>query len=74
MSNITALIYVESRYKVNRKRMKATIDRVMRENNVTSAGEVSIAVVGDWKMAGLNKKYRGKEGTTNVLSFPLSEG
>ena len=25
-------------------------------------------------MAKLNKQYRDKEGTTNVLSFPLSEG
>lgn len=74
MSNITTLIYVESRYKVNRKRLKATVERVMKENGITSSGEVSIAVVGDRKMKALNKKYRNKDGTTNVLSFPLSEG
>ena len=74
MSNITALIYVESRYRVNRKRIKATVERVMKENNVTSAGEVSVAVVGDRKMRALNLKYRNLDKTTNVLSFPLHEG
>ena len=67
-------MYVESRYKVNRKRMKATVTRVMKENNITSTAEVSVAVVGDRKMKGLNQKYRGLDKTTNVLSFPLSEG
>ncbi|CAN5185241.1 hypothetical protein BH11PAT1_BH11PAT1_3220 [soil metagenome] len=74
MSNISVLIYVESRYKVNRKRMKATVERVMKENNITSTAEVSVAVIGDRKMRGMNKKYRDKDTTTNVLSFPLSEG
>ena len=68
------LIYVESRYKVNRKRIKSTIQRVLTENNVTTPVEVSIAVVGDRKMKSLNKKYRNLDKTTNVLSFPLAEG
>jgi rRNA maturation RNase YbeY len=74
MSNLNVLIYVESRYQVNRKRLKSAISDVIEENNIKSPIEVSIAVVGDRKMKLLNKKYRDKEGTTNVLSFPLSEG
>lgn len=35
---------------------------------------VSVAVVGDRKMRTLNKQYRNKDKTTNVLSFSLSEG
>lgn len=68
------LIYVESRYKVNRKRIKKTIDKVLTQQSVVSPVEVSVAVVGDRKMRSLNKKYRGLDKTTNVLSFPLSEG
>lgn len=68
------LIYVESRYKVNRKRIKSTIERVLSDNNITTPVEVSIAVIGDRKMKSLNKKYRNLDKTTNVLSFPLSEG
>lgn len=68
------LIYVESRYKVNRKRVKLAITSVLKEQGIQEPIEVSIAVVGDRKMKVLNQKYRGLDKTTNVLSFPLSEG
>lgn len=74
MDHIKVLIFVESRYKVNRKQITASVKEVVTENGVKSPVEVSVAIVGDRKMASLNKKYRDKEGTTNVLSFPLSEG
>jgi probable rRNA maturation factor len=74
MANVSVLFYVESRYKINRKRLKKSIERTLDENGVKSPVEVSVAIVGDRKMTKLNKKYRGKEGTTNILSFPISEG
>jgi len=74
MANSKVLIFVESRYKVTRKKIKSTIDRILDENKVTSPVEVSVAIVGDRKMRVLNKKYRNLDKTTNVLSFPLSEG
>jgi len=74
MDNINVLVFVESRYKANRKRITSAIKSLLKEQGVTGAMEVSVAIVGDRKMRELNKKYRNKEGTTNVLSFPLSEG
>jgi probable rRNA maturation factor len=74
MDALKVLIYVESRYKVNRKLIKAAVADVLNENSIHSPLEVSIAIVGDRKMTALNKKYRDKEGTANILSFPLSEG
>jgi len=74
MNNVKVLIFVESRYQVNRKLIKAAVSAVLEEHNVKSALEVSIAIVGDRKMTKLNKEYRNKEGTANILSFPLSEG
>lgn len=71
---VNILIYVESRYKVNRKRIKSAIASVLEEQNIQSDLEVSIAIVGDRKMRALNKKYRDKDYTTNILSFPLAEG
>lgn len=70
----TVLLFVESRYKVNRKKIRAAVIRVLKEQNVTTPAEVSIAVVGDRKMRELNKKYRGLDKTTNVLSFSQNEG
>jgi probable rRNA maturation factor len=36
--------------------------------------ELSILIVDDDEMAGLNEQYRGKSGSTNVLSFSMQEG
>jgi len=74
MNTVKVLIYVESRYKVNRKRIKSAINFVLEEQNIQSPIEVSIAIIGDRKMRALNKKYRDKDKTTNILSFPLTEG
>lgn len=74
MNTVKVLIYVESRYKVNRKRVKSAINFVLEEQNIQSPIEVSVAIIGDRKMRALNKKYRDKDKTTNILSFPLTEG
>ena len=74
MAHNTVSLFVESRYKVNRKRIILVITNLLKEQEIFLPVEVSVAVVGDRKMRSLNKKYRGKEGTTNVLSFSLSEG
>lgn len=36
--------------------------------------EVSVTAVDEAEMAGLNQSYRGREGSTDVLSFALNEG
>lgn len=36
--------------------------------------ELSVTWVGDAQMKSLNRNYRGKDKTTDVLSFPLLEG
>lgn len=68
------LIYVESRYKVNRKKIRSAIAYVLEDQQFFTPVEVSIAFVGDRKMRSLNKKYRNKDTTTNILEFPLQEG
>jgi probable rRNA maturation factor len=72
--SVKVLIFVESRYRVDRKRVKSVVLSVLEEQSVKSPLEVSIAIVGDRKMKALNTKFRQKETTTNILSFPLSEG
>lgn len=74
MESMRVLIFVESRYMVDRKRIKKTILHALGEHGINSKGEISIAIVGDRKMRELNLKHRGLEKTTNVLSFPLREG
>ncbi len=71
---ISVLLFVESRYKVDRKRIKSTVLHLLKEQGIHGPAEVSIAVVGDRKMRFLHKKYKGQDRTTNVLSFSLAEG
>lgn len=73
-NDIFVPIFVESRYKVNRKKIKAAATRTIRENGVVGEAEVSVAIVGNRKMRELNKKYRNIDKPTNVLSFPQLEG
>lgn len=74
MSNIKVQIFVESRYKVSRKKITETIQRMVGDRGLSSPLEISVAVVGDRKMRSLNKKYRNLDKTTNILSFPQNEG
>ena len=67
-------IYIESRYKVNRKRIKQAVLAALEKNGIQSPTEVSVAIVGDRKMRALSKKFRKLDKTTNVLSFSQAEG
>src|ERR1035437_4682536 len=74
MDKMSVLIFVESRYKVNRKRIKKVIESVIANNEVAGSVEVSVAIVGDRKMRELSKQYKGEDKTRNILSFSQSEG
>lgn len=74
MADVKILTFVESRYKVNRKKIKQTVHQVLDSKAVTSKCELSLAFIGDRKMHALNLKFRNLDKTTNILSFPLAEG
>lgn len=74
MDKVSVLIFVESRYKVSRKRIKQVIKNVLDKNAVDGAIEISVAIVGDRKMRELSKKYKGEDKTRNILSFSQAEG
>ncbi len=73
MEQISIPIFVESRYRVNRKRIKKAISKVLTEHEIKGPVEVSVAIVGDRKMRELSKKYKGEDKTHNVLSFSQDE-
>ncbi len=72
--NIEILLFIESRYRVNRKKIRDVIYKTLQEKGMTSPVEVSVAIVGDRKMREISKKYKGEDKTRNILSFPLQEG
>lgn len=73
-NSLSVLLFVESRYRLNRKRIRKTVADTLKINAVAGDIEVSIAIVGDRKMRDLSKKFKGEDKTRNILSFPLSEG
>lgn len=74
VNDTKVLIFVESRYKVNRKRIRKTVAKILEDQRIFSPVEVSIAIVGDRKMRSLSQKYKGEDKTRNILSFSQSEG
>ena len=72
--DLSVPIYIESRYKVNRKRIKQAVAETLSKHGISSPSEVSIAIIGNRKMRALNKKFRKKDEPTNVLSFSQAEG
>lgn len=71
---VNVIISSDPRYRINRTAIQTSVINVLAVHNVTGNVEIEVAVVGDRKMSGLNKKYRGINGTTDVLSFCLEEG
>ena len=65
MDKTSVLIFVESRYKVSRKRIKETVLNTINKNGMGGPFEVSVAIVGDRKMRELSKKYKGEDKTRN---------
>ena len=70
---LKVIIKADSRFPINRKRIRRTVASVLKENNVESDVEISLSIVGDRKMKDLNKNYLGREGTTSIISFPLEK-
>lgn len=69
---ITVLFQTESHFPVDRKKIKKAIEAAL-VGQVHRDAEVSVSVVGDRRMRGLNKKYRNRDSTTDVLSFGLND-
>lgn len=74
MEEVQVSIFVESRYKVNRKRIRSLVNNLLKKQGVGGKADVSIAIVGDRKMRELSRKYKGEDKTRNVLSFSQAEG
>ena len=67
------LIKADSRFPVNRKRLRQLIKNILAVHSLTEKVEISLLVVGDRKMKSLNQRYRKKNKAVSVLSFPLEK-
>ncbi len=67
------LITADSKFPVNRDKIKAAIESVLKERYVASDVEVSVLVCGTRKSSELAKRYLSDDSPHNVLSFPQLE-
>jgi probable rRNA maturation factor len=63
----------QDQIKTNLQQIEKTAEQILNVLGYTDA-ELSIVIVNDEEMAGLNSEYRGVDSTTDVLSFPMQEG
>ena len=57
---------------VDARRWVALAEGVLRAEGVPEHAELSMAFVDEETMAGLNRRYAGEDGPTDVLAFPLA--
>jgi probable rRNA maturation factor len=65
------VIASHSRYPVEKKIIRQKVKEHLGVHKLTDDYEVHIIIVGDRQMTNLNKQFMKREGTTDVLSFPL---
>ncbi|MBI3485991.1 rRNA maturation RNase YbeY [Candidatus Daviesbacteria bacterium] len=70
---VNIIVNSDPRYPVNKLSIQASILEVLQQHKVTGNVEIGVSIVGDRKMHEFNKKYRGLDGTTNILSFALED-
>lgn len=70
---VNVVISSDARYSISRPSIQSAVLNVLRKNNVKGSVEVEINVVGDRKMHELNKKYRGIDSSTDILSFAFED-
>ncbi len=70
---LNIIITSDPRYDVDKDAIQAAALNVLQKNRVSSKVEIGVTIVGDRKMHELNKKYRGIDSTTNILSFALED-
>jgi probable rRNA maturation factor len=62
----------QRKVRVDCERWRAFVERALKVVPAKGAG-VTVAFVSDRAMRGLNRRWRGKQGTTDVLSFPSGQ-
>lgn len=63
------LVKADSRYPIDRKKIRLAVENLLNEHKIGSDVELSLYLVGERKIKELKKKYLGIDEVTDVLSF-----
>lgn len=70
---INIIVSSDPRYDVNKISIRTAVLQVLQKHKIGGKVEVGINIIGDRKMHELNRKYRGIDSTTDILSFALED-
>lgn len=70
---INIIVSSDPRYDVNKTAIKTAVTAVLQRYRIGGKVELGVNIVGDRKMHELNRKYRGEDCTTDILSFALED-
>lgn len=70
---INIIVSSDPRYNVNKIAIKAVALQVLQKHRIGGRIELGVNIIGDRKMHELNRKYRGIDSTTDILSFALED-
>lgn len=70
---INIIVSSDPRYNVNKTAIKTAVFQALQRHRISGKVELGINIVGDRKMHELNRKYRGIDSTTDILSFALGD-
>ena len=64
------VVNLQRKVKIEAKRFSSFVDSITNAVEEAEGGSFSVAFVSDRRMKELNRFFRGKDSTTDVLSFP----
>ncbi|MCL5784370.1 MAG: rRNA maturation RNase YbeY [Patescibacteria group bacterium] len=70
---VNIIVNSDPRYNINKDSIKTAVSEILSQHRISGKVELGINIVGDRKMHELNRKYRGLDSTTNILSFALED-
>ncbi|OGE31432.1 rRNA maturation RNase YbeY [Candidatus Daviesbacteria bacterium RIFCSPHIGHO2_02_FULL_36_13] len=70
---INIIVNSDPRYNINKDAIKMAVSDVLQKHHIGGKVELGVSIVGDRKMHELNRKYRGIDSTTDILSFALED-
>jgi probable rRNA maturation factor len=70
---INVIINSDSKYPVDKLAIQGAVVEVLQENQIYGNIEIGVSIVNDRKMHEFNRKYRGIDAPTNILTFALED-
>lgn len=70
---INIIVSSDPRYRINKTAVRVAVLTALHRYHISGKVELGVNIVGDRKMHELNKKYRGIDSSTDILSFALED-